>query len=444
MRPVEPHPIRLVVEDDLGRSRLTVFFRILLAIPHVVWIVLWGILVFLTAIVSWFVVLVTGRLPNAFHRFLSAYVRYWVHLSAFLYLAANPFPGFVGRAGSYPVDVEIREPARQSRLKTFFRLVLALPALLLATMLAGDATPAPGGSGWGEDGQPSGAEIAWFALPVPSAGLIVALVSILAWFATLVLGRTPQGFRDLAAYGLRLGAQVGGYLLFLTDRYPSFDTAEPSAAQLPPRKPIRLLMEDDLRRSRLTVFFRLLLFLPHYIWLSLWGIAAFLAALVSWFATLVVGRTPEALHRFLAAFVRYQTHVYSYLFLVANPFPGFTGTAGSYPVDLEIDPPERQNRWVTAFRLFLAVPALIVAYLFTWLLYLLGLYLWVVGLILGRSPEGLRNLAAFIVRYWAQTYGYLYLLTDSYPYSGPAQYVEPEVELEPVPTWPDAPPEPSF
>ena len=433
---MEPHPIRVVVSGDLRRSRLTVFFRLLLAVPHFVWIVLWGILVFLAAIVSWFVVLVSGRLPEAFYRFQSAYVRYWTHLLAFLYLAANPFPGFVGRAGSYPVDVEIDEPMRQSRLQTFFRLLLALPALALASLLAGDAMPAPGGGVWGEDGELSTLELALIALPVPSGGLVATVVAILAWFVALVLGRSPQGFRDLSAYGLRYGAQTAGYLLFLTDRYPSSDTAQPRAAQAPPRKPVRLLVTDDLRRSRLTVFFRFLLFLPHYVWLSLWGFAAFFAVIASWFATLAAGRSPDALHRFLAAYVRYQAHVYSYLLLVANPFPGFVGAAGSYPVDVDIDPPARQNRWITAFRLVLAVPAAIVAWVLTFVLYLVSFFLWVVGLILGRSPEGLRNLGAFVIRYWAQTYAYLYLLTDSYPYSGPSEYVEPAPEPEAVFAWP--------
>ena len=69
-----------------------------------------------------------------------------------------------------------------------------------------------------------------------------------------------------------------------------------------------------------------------------------------------------------------------------------------------------------------------------------------VGVLLGRSPEGLRDLGAFILRYLAQTYAYFYVVTDSYPYTGPREYVEPEPEPEPeaVPTWPDAPPEPSF
>ena len=31
------HPVRLVLADDLRRSRLTVCFRLLLALPHFVW-----------------------------------------------------------------------------------------------------------------------------------------------------------------------------------------------------------------------------------------------------------------------------------------------------------------------------------------------------------------------------------------------------------------------
>ena len=32
------HPIRLVVTDDLQRNRLTSFFRLIVAIPHLVWL----------------------------------------------------------------------------------------------------------------------------------------------------------------------------------------------------------------------------------------------------------------------------------------------------------------------------------------------------------------------------------------------------------------------
>ena len=50
----EAHPIGLIVDDDLQRNRLTVFFRLLLAIPQLIWLGLWGILVYFAVIVAWF------------------------------------------------------------------------------------------------------------------------------------------------------------------------------------------------------------------------------------------------------------------------------------------------------------------------------------------------------------------------------------------------------
>ena len=77
------------------------------------------------------------------------------------------------------------------------------------------------------------------------------------------------------------------------------------------------------------------------------------------------GARRAALHRFLAAYVKYATHVYAYLFLAAEPLPGFDGRPG-YPVDVEIAPPARQNRWTVGFRLVLAIPALLLAASLVW------------------------------------------------------------------------------
>ncbi len=425
---MEPHPIRMVVRDDLQRSRLTVFFRLLLALPHLIWLWLWSSLaLFPIAPIAWILTLVRGTLPRPLWDFYGALVRYTTHVYAYVFLAGNPFPGFVGKAGSYPIDLEIAPPERQNRWKTAFRMVLALPALYLATILLVYLVPQ-----YGYD-EATGQGYAFFVVWGVSA-----VVAFLAWFACLVLGRIPTGFRDLLAYALRYGAQTWGYLLFLTDRYPDADPSEPPATQPTPEKPVRLRIEDDLRRSRLTVFFRLLLTIPHFVWLVLWGIVVFLALIVGWFATLITGRLPEALHRFLSAYVRYETHVFAFLSLVANPFPGFTGTPGSYPIDVEIAPPERQNRWKTLFRLLLAIPAHLLAAALVVPLELVALFGWFVGLVLGRMPEGLRNLGAYVLRFQAQANAYSYLLTDSYPYSGPTEYVEPEPEVEPeaLPSWP--------
>jgi Domain of unknown function (DUF4389) len=180
-----------------------------------------------------------------------------------------------------------------------------------------------------------------------------------------------------------------------------------------PRHPIRLVVDDDLVRSRLTVFFRLLLAIPHLIWLTLVTIAVFFAVIASWFATLVAGQTPRELHRFIGWGLRYSTQVSAYVYLLANPFPSFT--ALPYPIDLAVDPPRPQSRWKTGFRLLLGLPALVIASVVSQLLQLLAFFGWFVCLVRGRMPEGMRNAGAFCLKYQQQTHGYLGLLTDRYP-----------------------------
>src|SRR5436189_1139895 len=185
-------------------------------------------------------------------------------------------------------------------------------------------------------------------------------------------------------------------------------TSRASATQ---SHPIRLVVNDDLQRTRLTVFFRLILAIPLLLWAVLWAVIAVLAWLVNWFATLFMGRSPDGLHNFLATFLRYSTHVRAYLLLVADPYPGFTGKLGTYPIDLEVDPPERQNRWTVFFRSILAIPALFVTNILSNLSQLLAVFSWFIALVIGRVPEGIRNFAALALRMETQTYAYVMLLT---------------------------------
>jgi hypothetical protein len=192
---------------------------------------------------------------------------------------------------------------------------------------------------------------------------------------------------------------------------------EASVAAIPAHHAVRLRVNDDLRRTRLTVFFRLFLAIPHFLWLALLGIIVVLTAIANWFATLVQGRSPDALHNFLAGYLRYSTQVSAYVFLIADPYPGFflINPTEDYPVDLEIDPPETQNRWTVAFRLVLAIPALIVTQILRNLSGILAIFSWFVALFQARVPEGIRNFAALALRYESQTYAYIALLTPRYP-----------------------------
>src|SRR5581483_2881845 len=134
----DPHPVRLVVDDDYRRSRLTVFFRLILAIPHLIWFFLWTVLIVVAAIVNWLISIFTGKPPGGLHRLMCGYVRYQAHLGAYLTLVANPYPGFTGEAGEYPIDVRLpEEPVTQRRWTILIRIFLAIPALLVSAALAG-------------------------------------------------------------------------------------------------------------------------------------------------------------------------------------------------------------------------------------------------------------------------------------------------------------------
>lgn len=435
MASLEERPIRLVVRDDLTRDRFTVFFRLLLAIPLFVWVTLRGIAAFVVAFVNWLAVLVQGEVPSSLHDFVASYLRYATQVSAYVFLAANPYPWFRVQQ-EYPIDLEIRSPVRQGRWGAFFRLVLAIPALVLASALGGGFTT--GSSGGGSWSASSNEQSLWFS--ASSFGGATAAAAFLAWFAIVVQGRAPRGLRDLAAFALGYGAQAGAYLFLLTPRYPSSDPALAEPFATLPEHPVKLVVTDDLERPRLTVLFRLFLALPHFVWWSLWATAVVFVVFVAWIVALVTGRVPTALHRFLAAFVRYSTHLGAFVYLIGRRFPGFVGRAGTYGIDLEIAPAEKQSRWKTLFRWFLAIPAFIVASALGGVALVIALLAWWYALVTGRMPEGMRNLGASCLRYSAQTYAYALLVTDHYPYAAPVlRERTPEPEPSPPFAYPPAP-----
>ncbi|HUH14605.1 MAG TPA: DUF4389 domain-containing protein [Gaiellaceae bacterium] len=192
--------------------------------------------------------------------------------------------------------------------------------------------------------------------------------------------------------------------------------------------PVRLRIDDDLRRSRLLVFFRPLLALPHLAWLWAWSWLVLAAAPVGWVAVVATRTQPHPLHRFFCAYVRYASQLAAFAALLANPFPGFTGAPG-YPV--EVTTPERltQSRWKSALRAILAVPALLLAHALLGVLVTIALLAWFAALATGRMPSGLRDLGATIVRYLAQTAAYALLVTDRYAHASPALPREPEPRL---------------
>jgi 2-(1,2-epoxy-1,2-dihydrophenyl)acetyl-CoA isomerase len=178
--------------------------------------------------------------------------------------------------------------------------------------------------------------------------------------------------------------------------------------------PVELVVADDLRRWRLTALVRQFLVYPHLAVVVGWGAAAFLVAVAGWFVVLVRGELPPRMHGFIADFLRYSTRVTAYLYYLAEPYPSFR-VERDYPVDLQIAPPRQQERWKTALRIVLAIPALALVVALAGVLYVLQYFAFLVSLVLGRMPKGMRDLGVYCIRYSAQTNAYLLLLTDAYP-----------------------------
>jgi hypothetical protein len=201
-----------------------------------------------------------------------------------------------------------------------------------------------------------------------------------------------------------------------------------------PMYPVRLVGGHDLERSRLTVFFRIILLIPHVIVLTLYGIATYVVAIIAWFAALFTGSVPEGMHNFIAGFVRYYARVGAYGGILANPYPPF-GTGGDYPVDLEIDPPVAQNRLTVFFRIILAIPAWFVMSILQYLLELLAIGNWIVAVITGRVPNGMQNLGMFCLRFMTRTQAYLFLVNPRYPAFGdtPGSLPADAASLPPLP-----------
>ena len=79
---------------------------------------------------------------------------------------------------------------------TFFRLILAIPAWLVSTVLFS----------------------------------VLLAAAILMWFVALLRGRVPVGLRDLGLYVVRYAAQTNAYVYLLTEQYPHASPLEGRAA----------------------------------------------------------------------------------------------------------------------------------------------------------------------------------------------------------------------
>lgn len=172
------------------RSRLTTFFRYIMAIPLYLVAIVYGIGAFFAVIGAWFALLFTGRYPEGLYGFMSGVVRFMTRVNAYVWLLTDAYPPFdLSEHPEYPVRVPIG-PAQESysRLKVFFRPILAIPVMLIAYAM----------------------------------NLLASICAFLAWFYIVILGRQSQGLQDATNLGNSYICKASGYYFLLTETYPPF------------------------------------------------------------------------------------------------------------------------------------------------------------------------------------------------------------------------------
>jgi Domain of unknown function (DUF4389) len=167
----------------------------LLAIPH--FAILYGLQLVAraAAIISWFAILFTGKLPEGLANMVGLYIRYNNRASAYAGFLREEYPPFVfdpvaPDPGMYP---PVRtgfapELENRNRVTVGFRLILAIPQLIVVAVL----------------------------------GIAALLVWLISFFAVLFTGRWPEGLRTFVVGYMRWVTRVEAYIGLLTDAYPPF------------------------------------------------------------------------------------------------------------------------------------------------------------------------------------------------------------------------------
>jgi hypothetical protein len=215
----------------------------------------------------------------------------------------------LGRDALHPVWIDV-EPAldQRNRLTTAFRLILAIPHLLLV------GAPVAAVLSWGSGGE-GGADYDWGA-GGGVLGAVAAVCAVIAWFAIVFTGRHPTGLWQLVAFYMRWRVRAVSYVSLLRDDYPPFGEG--------PYPVMIELTEPDGPRNRVTVAFRIFLAIPHLIAIWALGIAWAVTSIIAWFAILLTGRYPEGLYRFGVGVFQWNMRVEVYLLLLRDEYPPFS------------------------------------------------------------------------------------------------------------------------
>lgn len=205
---------------------------------------------------------------------------------------------------SYPASLHIDYPEKLDRFTTFVRIIWAIPALIILSLLTATGNEGfmhEAGKGMTENGG-------------GIAGGLIAATALMILFRQ----QYPRWWFDFVLELNRFTTRVGAYLFLVTDRYPS--TVDEQSVHLAVTYPN---VKQDL--NRWLPLIKWLLALPHYLVLFVLIICALAVSVFAWFAILFTGRYPKSLFDFIVGVGRWNLRVSAYaLLLTTDQYPPFS------------------------------------------------------------------------------------------------------------------------
>ena len=197
--PATPYPVSFEFNGPENLSRLSTFFRLVLALPLLLFLaVLSGIssgVLGGLVMAYWLSALVRkGRPVGWLGSAIVAVLRFHFRAYTYLLLLTDKYPAF---EGDWFAQLEADRPERISRRQIFFWKTFALvPHFICLTVL-------------------------WFA---------VSVCEVIGWFAILFTGRFPKGLRDFVVGWLRWSARASFYWISLRDEFPPYSLSSGASA----------------------------------------------------------------------------------------------------------------------------------------------------------------------------------------------------------------------
>jgi hypothetical protein len=195
------------------------------------------------------------------------------------------------------------------------------------------------------------------------------------------------------------------------------EAASPPVATAAADYPVRFDVEYPERLSRWKIFVKWLLAIPHFIIVALLQTVGGVLVLIAFFSILFTKKWPRGLFDFMVQIQRWTMNMVVYaLTLQRDEYPPFSGEAGEYPVQLEIDYDENLSRWLIFVKWLLIIPHLIVLVFLAIAAYVVVFIAFFAILFTGSYPRGMFDFVTGVLRWSIRVNAYgQWLVTDRYP-----------------------------